>query len=298
MQFFLLAFILVLFSICCTQNKQATKPVNLKADTIINKLNEKRAAKSNDSILLQFKNYLNSLDKEQMNNVRAALLNYEWLFRNRDTAVCDSGYALFHEFYGSTYGHVQEQKPPVLNPKRKNEFLQQIKLYGFKIAQYEGVDYYTEDRDSISPRFYSYISPTMKSFLQQLTIETNKRAAESEGGLTISPEELVDRYVFWQRFGKTNKNFILKTTVFLYGTSYATKLVNGTENTPLQIEGKLNEVYKKAFDYMFAAYENEPFVQFYKRYYQALLKNDQTAIHEFREWFDSYENKNVLTYEE
>jgi hypothetical protein len=289
--------LIIAMLISCQQQKQSSKPVNTDTEPVIARLKEQQQGKSNEALLQQYKNYLESLDKEKMQSVKEALDQYRWLFKERTPAVCDSAYAVFNHFYEVVYQHVQEHRPGKMNAAQKKKYAETIKPLGFQLAQYEGEDYHTQDRDSINPLFYAFVSPVMKEFMQQQHIETNRKSFVYEGGISISAEELANRYAFWQRFGFTHPAFLMKSTVLLYATHYEGYLLSGSENTPLRIDGRLNHIYRTAFEHLFTRYGDQTWATVFKPYYEALLKGDEEAIHQFKEWYDTEDNKFVLDYE-
>lgn len=276
----------VITAAACTQQKQKSKPVTITADTAAATMQPQQPAKTDSNVLEQYKNYLSSLDKQQPNNVKAALLNYEWLFAKKDTALCDSGYALFNEFYEETGRYVQNHiSPEEIPAKRKKEMLQQMKQYGFRPEATEGTFIYTTDRDSINPKFYFFVSATMKKFMLQQHIETNNGRSGGEGSMAISPEVFAKRYVFWQQFYRQHPNFLLKHWAFAYSRTYAEDLVFGMENTPLMVDEKLTAAYETIYTMLLNKYGNENFVTCYKKYFEALKTNDAAFIEKFKEKF-------------
>jgi hypothetical protein len=277
----------------CNSKKEAAKTVSPHTDTVTKQLQQ--AEKSSPAVLAEYETYLKSLDKEQPNHVKAAILNYEWLFKNSNAAICDSGYALFNEFYEEVGRYMQNhQSPEDIPAKRKKEMLKQLKQYGFTTEPAEGTFIYTNDRDSVNPKFYPFVSATMKQFMQQQHLETNKGRSGGEGSMAISPEIFAERYVFWQRFMQQHPDFLLKHWVFAYSRSYAEELVFGMENTPLQNEGSITETYNTIYRQLFDKYSNEPFVACYKPYYEALKKNDAAFIESFKEKFRSVSNEKTF----
>lgn len=270
----------------CTQHQQTAKPA--PADTVsTNKVVLKTAVPENSTTALaQYKEYLASLDKQQPNNVKAAVLNYLWLFKQKDTAVCDSGYALFNEFYEETARFVQNHLSPEDIPvKRKKEVLLRMKQYGFGTEVAEGTLIYKTDRDSINPRFYPYVSATMKQFMVQQHIETNNGHSSGEGSMAISPEAFAKRYIFWQQFRQQHPGFLMKHWVFAYCRTYADDLVFGMENTPLQEDGKLTAAYDTIYTLLLTNYSGEKFAACYKKYFEALKINDAAFVESFKENF-------------
>jgi hypothetical protein len=277
----------------CNSKKEAAKTVSPHTDTVTKQLQQ--AEKSSPAVLAEYETYLKSLDKEQPNHVKAAILNYEWLFKTSNAAICDSGYALFNEFYEEVGRYMQNhQSPEDIPAKRKKEMLKQLKQYGFTTEPAEGTFIYTNDRDSVNPKFYPFVSATMKQFMQQQHLETNKGRSGGEGSMAISPEIFAERYVFWQRFMQQHPDFLLKHWVFAYSRSYAEELVFGMENTPLQNEGSITETYNTIYRQLFDKYSNEPFVACYKPYYEALKKNDAAFIESFKEKFRSVSNEKTF----
>lgn len=277
----------------CNSKKEEAKTASLHTDTAPKQLQQ--AEKSSPAVRAEYETYLKSLDKEQPNHVKAAILNYEWLFKNSDTAICDSGYALFNEFYEEVGRYMQNhQSPEDIPVKRKKEMLKQLKQYGFTTEATEGTLIYINDRDSVNPKFYPFVSASMKQFMQQQHQETNHGRSGGEGSMAITPEIFAERYVFWQRFMQQHPDFLLKHWVFAYSRSYAEDLVFGMENTPLQIDGVITATYNTIYQRLFDTYSNEPFVACYKKYYEALKNNDAVFIESYKEKFRSVSNEKTF----
>jgi hypothetical protein len=237
----------------------------------------------NDSVVHQYEKYLETLDATQVNNVKAAYMNYNMLFQHKSTAVCDSGYALFENFYTQVYNLANESPvPEAVNSKRLAEFKTALLTYGFELAQQEGEWYYKQNRSFISKQFYGMISPVMKEFLEQM-LKESKAPYASEGGLNIQPKELVDRFIWWNRFCIAQPDFALKAYSENNAKVYADILISGIENTPQFAgeKGVLNKYYREAYDYMLKQYCMVSFVKKFESYYQALFKNDEMEISAF-----------------
>jgi hypothetical protein len=283
-----------LLTIACGDKTKQLKEAAMitTVDTIVTV--QKQSGPAVDTVVSQFKTYLNTLDDTQVNNVKAAYLNYRLIFQNRPSALCNSGYALFESFYNQVYNRANESSVlQMTNSKRKDEFKAALLSYGFELAQQEGEWYYKQNREFISKQFYTFVSPEMKDFLE-LMLKESKAPYASEGGLNIQPKELAERFVWWNRFCMTHPDFILKIYSENNATVYADILINGMENTP-QFTGEqpmLNNYYKEAYDYMLKQYSTVSFVKKFAPYYQALLKNDEMEIAAFLARWLPYEIPN------
>jgi hypothetical protein len=274
--------ILFLFMMACNQKvKKLNEAPNIPVTGAVTAGTAKE--QKTDSLSATYRLYLKGLDETQVNNVKAAYLNYKWVFAGKTSAECDSGYALFESFYMQVYNRANESPVPhFANSKRLQEFKDSLKSYGFELAQQEGEWYYKQNRDFIATHFYTSVSPAMKEYLEQM-LEESKAPYASEGGLNIEPNELVDRFIWWNQFCKNNKNFLLKTFSDEKAITYGTVIISGIENAPL-FSGKdeqLTSYYKDAYMYLLNNYKDVDFVKKFEGYYQSLLKKDDMEISAF-----------------
>lgn len=79
--------------------------------------------------------------------------------------------------------------------------------------------------------FRKVASPTMQSYLKQVSLEQKEGFAE-DAGLSISPSQLAKRVIFWEKFRKDNPDFPLAKDIKQTHSDYLMILVSGLDNTP------------------------------------------------------------------
>jgi hypothetical protein len=279
----------VLFTACSSIGKQSDAEVFIYPDSTA--VSADTTLAFTDTPVQQYEAYLKTLDASQVNNVRAAYLNYEWMFKNQSTAVCDSGYALFESFYNLVFGMANNTPPVVsVNPERLKQMKEALLSYGFEPAQMEGEWYYQQNRKVIHSFFSKYVSKEMNAFMEMMYNEDSNKYA-SEGGLNISAKELVQRFIQWNEFCRTQPGFILKLNAEEYAILYGSILIQGIENTPLQTgePKQLNSYYADAYDELLSKYNHISYVPKFKAYKEALLNNDEMAVSAFHARWLPYE---------
>lgn len=283
----LFAYVLVIS--CSSLSKQPDAAVLVQSDATAP--SRDTAFSLTDTPVQRYEAYLKTLDASQVNNVKAAYLNYEWMFKNQSTAVCDSGYALFDRFYNMVFG-MADNTPPVVsaNPERLKQMKEALLSYGFEPAQMEGEWYYKQNRKVIHSFFSKYVSKEMNAFIDMMYNEDSATYA-SEGGLNIPAKELVQRFIQWNEFCRTHPGFILKLNTEEYAILYGSILIQGIENTPLQTgePKQLNRYYADAYDELLSKYNHISYVPKFKAYKEALLKNDEMAVSAFQAQWLPYE---------
>jgi hypothetical protein len=244
-----------------------------------------------DTVVKQYEGCLKTLDASQINNVKAACLNYQWMFKSKDVTTCDSGYALFESFYNRVYDLANNNRPVISNnPKRLKEMKEALLSYGFEFAQQEGEWYYKQNRNFISEEFGRHVSPVMKQFIGLMQKESEKTYA-TEGGLNIPPQLFAQRFIEWNEFSRMYPDFILKTYSENYAVLYGSILIQGIENTPL-LTGEpehLNIFYTDAYDYLLEKYSHISYTAKFKEYKAALLAKDEYEVAAFQAKWLPYE---------
>src|ERR1700744_1174037 len=174
-------------------------------------------AASYDTVLLDdYRIYLKSLDTLHPASNTTAAKKYAELFKSANQNTRDSAFSVFKDFYNKldqtldntrdasiSYDSLvtdSEGHLPQLSP-RLMTFAQTLRDNGFKVYLSEGEPYIGQDLDFEAEWFYAYISAPLKEFLIQLNKE-DKEGFSEDAGLTISPEQLADRTVWWENFAK------------------------------------------------------------------------------------------------
>lgn len=285
----MMIFAYVLVTACSGLSKQPDATVLVQSDSTAP--SKDKGLSLTDTQVQRYEAYLKTLDASQVNNVKAAYLNYEWMFKNQSAVVCDSGYALFDRFYNLVFG-MANNTPPVVsgNPQRMKQMKEALLTYGFESVQMEGEWHYKQNRKVIRTFFRQYVSNEMNVFIDMMYNEDSATYA-SEGGLNIPANELVRRFIQWNEFCRTHPQFLLKLNAEEYTILYGNILIQGVENTPLQTgESKqLSKYYADAYDELLSKYNHISYVPKFKAYKEALLINDEMSVSAFQAQWLPYE---------
>lgn len=126
---------------------------------------------------------------------------------------------------------------------------------GFKLATGEGMVFPVVDWNKLSAFFTGKVTPPMKNYLQQSTLE-HKDNAMDDGGFSISMEQVADRAVFWEKFNREHPYFVLHEETRESQRWLLHALTNGADNTPVfDSETKMaREEFTKMWKYVLDKY--------------------------------------------
>lgn len=245
--------------------------------------------------LIAYKDFIDQLDAFQVNSMQAATDKFKSTFKSSDPATCDSAYYIFEAYYALTDDRINENhsndttnfeafimEDAILSEKLKN-YQTTLKANGFRVSSTEGTTYIEKNRSFVRDNFYTYLSPVMVEYLDQLNKESDEGYWE-DGGLMISSTVLVDRIVWWEVFTKQNPGFIFKNIPNQKEQLYKTSLVRGEDYTPLyddEEKMELSGYFKEAYEYLFSKQGNSQAASDLKPYYDALIKKDTAEINKF-----------------
>jgi hypothetical protein len=155
------------------------------------------------------------------------------------------------------------------------DYNERLKKNGFQVASSEGISYIKTDRDFIAQWFYSYVSPTMKDYLQQLNKE-NKEGFQEDAGLSIEAKQYAERLAWWDDFIRQNQSFILIQEAKEYRKELLTFFLLGMDNSPVMdyATNKVTDYYKTAYTYLQENYPNTETNKLVNPYFEFLLQND------------------------
>lgn len=177
-------------------------------------------------LLQEYETYLASLDTNREQSVSEAAEKYAKLFSKADRKVCDSAFAAFHDLYEKIENRLDyevytspvyaelpcslmdDDGKEVPMDKRLSALENRIKKHGFKIECREGYPGIAGDRAYIATRFYPFVSPEMKEFLEGLRKEKEQHFAV-DAGIVIPEKEFVNRLVWWENFNTKHPDFML-----------------------------------------------------------------------------------------
>jgi hypothetical protein len=310
----------VCFGCGSSDNKEQVKDAPKKS---ANATNKPPLFQYGNPVLLQFDRYVDGLDTQLVEASSQALDTFKLLFKGQSAETCDTAFYIFKQYHQRvavyTYGHMEtdslnyEQilygkdengKPYTLSQKQiaRKKALDQN---GFLLASSEGQTFIDPDQQFIATQFGKYVSAPMKQYLTQLGKE-QKDGFEVDAGLTIEPNELAKRAIWWENFSKS-----VESTKFLYTKEAARQyeyilytVMNGMDNTPVSDNAsdstgatiyQLTGYFNTAWAYLKDKYPGAKTTQVVLPYYNAWLKADSAAISQA---YDKYKKENKSPYED
>jgi len=306
---YILFFVLISFCTCKHTITKTKSPTNNNIDTITAFKKSAFKAKYDDVLLATYSSYLTTLDTTNWESSTVAAQKYTNLFLNTDLNTRDSAFFIFNEFYAkldNSLDDLHEKDTTIkydslivdsnhhvlnLSPKLAL-YYQKLTGNGFKIYMSEGDTYIGEDRDFVARWFYSYVSSPVKECLIQLNKE-DKEGFEEDAGITISPKQLVDRAVWWEKFAVEYPNTSITDEAQNSWKNYTTTLLEGVDNTPvIEIGGTtLDDYYKTAYKYLQSNYPNTKTNAIISPYFKLMLKKQKNKADALLE---EYQHKGIL----
>lgn len=243
--------------------------------------------------ITELKAFVEQLDSSDMTSAVKATEKYKEIFTGQPALLCDSGFVVFQALYDSLEQNLNVKhqndttnyEPLLYNdqasvPQSLKDYKKNLQLNGFKISASEGVTYIEQDRNFIARNFYALVTPAMKNYLMELQKE-NKEGFAIGGAISISPRQLVDRTVWYEKFMTENPDFVFKDNCKNFQKAYLTYLVSGYENTRLYSDEdtkELSDFYVNAYNYLVSKFPDTQIAQLVVPYYDALkLKQSEKA---------------------
>jgi hypothetical protein len=240
----------------------------------------------------EFKTFVSKLDSSDVVSASKALEKYKQLFDKQSPALCDSGFVVFQSLYDSLETHLNMKHQndttnyePLLSdnqssvPKKLKDFQRHLLSNGFKISSSEGVTYIEQDRAFVARNFYSFVTPEMKAYLNELQKE-NKEGFAANGAISITPSQLVDRTVWYELFLAKYPDFVFIGNCKDYHKAYLTYLLCGYENTTIYKNKEAQEIsgyYINAYSYLNSRYHNSEVAKLVNPYYESLKQKQASS---------------------
>lgn len=279
-----------MFIVSCTKPATDNSSQN---DSIVNHFNDTLAIPQSNPKLAEYKSFANTLDKTNLNAALNAIDQFKSIFRSQNNSLCDSGFVYFQAVMDSIetnqnsklqndtvdYSPLWSNQPIPENIKAIQQTLNQN---GFKLSSTVGMAYIEQDRRFILQKFDSLLTPSMKLYLSHIALE-NEQGFASEGRITISYKQLIDRIVWYEKFIAENQKFVFYTNCVNYKKAYYSYLLSGYENTPLykdDTKTTVSDYYSKAFKYLQTSYPNTETATLTKPYYDALTSKNQATLND------------------
>jgi hypothetical protein len=256
---------LLLLSSCADRLGRPKQTVNGESAVVVNK--------QLSPALNEYQAYINSQKPADITTVNRAVEKYHSSFSGKDAATCDTAFTIFciyQKKVGSAINVVfnndtadytalftsdgpGHSRSISISPALQ-AFNEQLHQQGFVIAEEEGAPFIAVEGDTLKSWFYSYISPTLKDYLDQVNKEA-KEPFSSDAAMSLDPKAYVDRIVWWERFIQQHPGFFYENEAKENKQLMLTCLLLGMDNTPLTAnEGELQAYYKTAYNYLGATY--------------------------------------------
>ena len=276
----------------CQQPVKNNSTVNVAkdSDTLPSKSVKQAFVKPvyNEALLQQYANFLGNLDTTDLEGSTNAAKKYVELFKNQDKNTCDSAFFIYNDKYYSrlTRGldslHQADSTmnyDSLLNTSdyhhlsyKLASYAKRLKDNGFMVYESEGETYIVEDLDFLAKWFYPNVSTILKEYLLEINKE-NKEGFSEDAELTITPQQLVDRTVWWGNFYSKNPNYIIIEKAEDSWKDYLRTLMEGMDNTPVLTSNKsLDKYYKTAYDYLKKSYPTSQTTKLVIPYFDLLLQ--------------------------
>lgn len=242
--------------------------------------------------ITEYKSFVSQLDSADLSSVVKATEKFKSIFADQPTLLCDSAFVLFQAVYDSLENHLNvihqhdttDYEPLLFGdqasvPTNLKVFQKNLLANGFKISSAGGVTYIEQDRDYIARNFYTMVSPAMKSYLVELRKE-NKEGFALDETISISPRQLVDRTVWYERFIAENPDFVFMNNCEKYQKAYLTYLLCGYGKTVVYTNKEtceLSDFYTNAYKYLILKYPASQTAQTVLPYYEAIKKKQSSA---------------------
>lgn len=283
--------VLICFSISflsCTksnQNKQVLTS-DEKQDSIL--ASEIISEKYTIPALNRYNRFIDKLDSTKAESSKIAVDTFKTLFKNQSGSICDTAFVIFDKKYDCLGrnlnlahandttdfdAYVFNDQQPV--SKKFLEYKEKLNKNGFKISTEEDMTYIEEDWNFILKSFISSVSPTMKDYIVEQTKENNE-GFMNDASFTISPIQLIDRIIWYEKFNYENPQFIFIENCKAKRLNYFSFLLTGIDNTPLYEDNEndsMSAFYRSALDYLRNKYPGSETAKLAIPYFTAIEQN-------------------------
>lgn len=220
--------------------------------------------------LTQFSMFLKTLSIMKLDSGKKAWDYANQNFSNAQGTLADAAFMMLETFLFSmeTRGDFYEQAEKVkwtdddFDAVNNNKFdmnkypeTRAFAAAGFGLSQGEGSIFPIVDWNKLGAFFLNRVTPPMKSYIEEITIEKNTPMWD-DGGITIPIEQIADHGAFWENFNKANPYFVRGDEAKMLQRSMVWTLIWGADNTPAfsYDDQTLTEDFKKAWAYTLQKY--------------------------------------------
>lgn len=254
--------------------------------------------------LNQYRTYLKNLDTTHAASNTTAAQKYAEIFKSANQETRDSAFSVYKDFYNKLDQILDNNhdltisydsliidsgvKAGQLSPKLK-AYAKNLKDNGFMVYMSEGDPYIGQDLDFEAKWFYYYLSNPLKAFLKQLNKE-EKEGFTEDAGLTINPEQFVDRTIWWENFSKKYAQTIVGKASLENWKSYLGIMMNGMDNSPIMDAEHpltLNPYYQSAYSLIVNKYGSTETARLISPYFKALMAKDTAKAKKVMEGYKS-----------
>lgn len=250
------------------QENQSVKPtISRNVEIILNELNttiEESISDSPDMSLDDYKNYLDSLDKTDVNSIQKGLKVFIKNHNSFSQEEKDKAFVKYNDFfysivnkYGETILNNQDLMNQIYNEAEDNNVVDlnalldllnnpnlakkdpqvqivtdQVYFNGLKFEMSEGNVYINAQPSFLYNNFKSYLS---KAFQEYLAISTKDDAeiCVDDACILISFDDLGNRIITWEEFIEVYPNFIYIDDIKKLHDWYLKLFLHGLNNSPL-----------------------------------------------------------------
>jgi len=281
---------LVLFSGCskpASDNKNSNDTTNHFNDTIL-------SVEENPK-LIAYRTFVNQLDSSDVNSVSKAVEEYKTVFTNERTGLCDTAFVVFqqlldtlelklnHNLQEDTTDYLPLLKGAKVSAKIKN-FQQKLLLNGFRMIGVDEMIYIQQYRPYVVQQIGFMLSDTMKLYLNEIDTE-NREGFSQNDAIIISPQQLVDRTLWYENFMKANPDFVFINNCRAYKKAYLTYLFSGYGTTKFYMDaGKsaLSPFFTEAYNYLFATYPQSEVTSLIQPYFDAIRQGQHQSVRDIK----------------
>ncbi len=310
MKYLLLSVILSFFFLSCSQSKQLeSTPQDMAMLSVDATVAETQQPVSKE--LQDYAAFIKRLDSADVSTVTVAAQKFQEAFQHKSKPLGDSAYVLFERYYEAVdktlnelhandtvnYDALVLMHPtgePLPVPEKVLAYSQKLKENGFEVAMTEGFTYILQDRDFISQWFFPHVSETLKAYLSQLNKE-NKEGFSDDAALVITPTELAERVIWWERFYEAHPDFMVSANAAETRKYYLTSLLEGMDNSPVVWSYEVpafDEGYRAAYQHLLTKYPASKAASAVGPYLKALqTKQFETA----EKLLETYRNEGTVT---
>lgn len=237
-------------------------------------------------LILGYEQFLHTLDSTDIASVNKASDKYKELFVNQSKGLGDTAFVVFYQYINTfanllseeLYNDTTDYSPFIhgdsIVPVHITNFQKRLQQNGFLLSAIDGMVYIQINRDLLARNFYPFLSEPMTAYLKELHKEFREGFA-TNGMLTITPAQLVERTLWYETFIRENPNFIFIGDCKNYRKYYLTYLMNGFENTRLfNQNNELTAYFRAAYDIILKKHPNTETFEMIKPYYEAINSSD------------------------